>query len=253
MAGDLDDLSRASDCRGVPVPPADSAIAERRQRLACWSPYTRPCSRELAGRRTPASSGPQDLDCVPMPDRTQIRLELAYLIVTGTTTAPRALELARALLELVPQVLTLMTPNAARVIAPRDLSAITGTRLIESYFDEAILPRPPEGLVMVAPCSFNSLNKLASGVADNLALSLVAEAIGRLTPVVVAPSLNAPLLCHPLTSASMAALRGWGVSVVDPEDDGSGPRLARTEVIVAEAARRLASWRPASGFPGRAP
>ncbi|HLZ31166.1 MAG TPA: flavoprotein [Chloroflexota bacterium] len=166
-------------------------------------------------------------------------LELAYLIVTGTTTAPRATEIVQALLGLVREVITIATPNAARVIASRDLSVIAGNRLVESYFDAAILPRPPDGLVLVAPCSFNSLNKLAAGIADNLALSVAAEAIGRATPVIVAPSLNAPLLRHPRAANSLATLREWGVSVVGPVDDGDGPRLAPTAALVAEAARRL--------------
>ena len=87
--------------------------------------------------------------------------------------------------------------------------------------------------MLVAPCSFNSLNKLAAGIADNLALSLTAEAIGRGTPVIVAPSLNAPLLRHPRAVASMATLREWGVAVVDPVD-GDGPRLAPNAVLMAE-------------------
>jgi len=167
-------------------------------------------------------------------------LELAYLIVTGTTTAPRAAEIVRGLLDMVPRVITLTTPNAARVIAPRELSSIPGNQLVESYFDVAILPRPPDGLVLVAPCSFNSLNKLASGIADNLALSLTAEAIGRGTPVIVALSVNPPLFRHPRTAQSMAALREWGVSVLEPVDEGEGLRLAPTDLILAEAQRRLA-------------
>lgn len=166
-------------------------------------------------------------------------MDLAYLVVTGTTTAARAPELTRGLLDMVPRVITLCTPNSERVIAPRDLSVIPGNRVVESYFDEAILPRPPLGLVLVAPCSFNSLNKLAAGIADNLALSVVAEAIGRGTPVLVAPSLNEPLLRHPRTSASMATLREWGVSVIEPVDSGDGPRLAPDEVILGEVRRRL--------------
>src|ERR1700682_3046490 len=164
-----------------------------------------------------------------------VKLELAYIVVTGTTTAPLAVELVRGMLELVPRVLTLTTPNAGRVLAPRDLSAIPGNQLVESYFDPAILPRPPDGLVVVAPCSFNSLNKLAGGIADNLALSLTAEAIGRGTPVIVAVSVNAPLLRHPRCQASMATLREWGVAIVEPVDAGQGPRLAPTEVILSEA------------------
>jgi phosphopantothenoylcysteine decarboxylase/phosphopantothenate--cysteine ligase len=175
------------------------------------------------------------------------RLELAYLIVTGTTTAPRATEIVHALLGLVRGVITIATPNAAQVVAPRDLAVIQGNRLVESYFDAAILPRPPDGLVLVAPCSFNSLNKLAAGIADNLALSLTAEAIGRGTPVLVAPSLNAPLLRHPRAGRSMATLREWGVSVIGPVDHGDGPRLAPNDVLLAEVERRLAGYAAAPG------
>jgi phosphopantothenoylcysteine synthetase/decarboxylase len=166
-------------------------------------------------------------------------IELAYVVVTGTTTAPLAIELVQGLLALLPRVITLTTPNAGRVIAPRDLSSIPGNRLVESYFDAAILPRPPDGLVIVAPCSFNSLNKLAAGIADNLALSLTAEAIGRGTPVIVAVSVNAPLLRHPRAQQSMQTLREWGVTVIAPVDTGEGPRMAPVEAILAEARRRI--------------
>ena len=173
------------------------------------------------------------------------RLELAYLIVTCTTTAALAPELVRMLLALNGRVVTILTPNAERVIAPRDLSVIEGNRVVESYFDQAILPRPPLGLVLVAPCSFNSLNKLAGGIADNLALSVTAEAIGRGTPVLVAPSLNAPLLEHPRARGSMDVLRSWGVAVIDPVDpgDGRGPRLAPIEALREAVAAR---WNAAS-------
>jgi phosphopantothenoylcysteine synthetase/decarboxylase len=167
-------------------------------------------------------------------------LDLAYLVVTGTTTAPQAIELAHGLLAMVDRIITLLTPNAARVIAARELSTIDRNQVVESYFDAAILPRPPSGLLLVAPCSFNSMNKLATGIADNLALSVTGEAIGRRTPVVVALSLNAPLLRHPRTGQAIAELRSWGVSVIEPRDPGWGPRLAPSDEILAEVRRQLA-------------
>ncbi len=155
------------------------------------------------------------------------RFEVAYLVLSGTTTAARGPELLRGLLGLgCSTVIAIPTPNASRVIAPRDLADVAGAQVVESYFDLAIRPRPPRGVVLFAPCGFNSLNKLAHGIADSLALSVVAEAIGRRTPVIVGPSLNQPLLDHPMAQASLKTLRAWHVTVVPPVDEGEGPRLA---------------------------
>src|SRR6202047_351298 len=161
------------------------------------------------------------------------RFDVAYLVLSGTTTAARCPELLRGLLGLgFTTVIALPTPNASRVIAPRELADVAGAQVVESYFDLAIRPSPPRGVVLFAPCSFNSLNKLAHGIADNLALSLVAEAIGRSTPVIVGPSLNAPLLAHPQAQTSLRILPTWGVTIVPPVDEGNGPRLAPSDQLI---------------------
>ena len=153
--------------------------------------------------------------------------DVAYLMLSGTTTAARCPEILRGLVGLgFSIVIALPTPNAARVVAPRELADVEGVQVVQSYFDLVIRPRPPRGVVLFAPCSFNSLNKLAHGIADNLALSVAAEAIGRGTPVIVGPSLNAPLLNHPEAQASLRTLPSWGVRIVPPVDEGEGPRLA---------------------------
>jgi phosphopantothenoylcysteine synthetase/decarboxylase len=159
--------------------------------------------------------------------------DVAYLVLSGTTTASRCPELLRGMVALgFATVIAIPTPNAFRVVAPRDLADVEGAQVVESYFDLGIRPRPPYGVVLFAPCSFNSLNKLAHGIADNLALSVTAEAIGRGTPVIVGPSLNAPLLHHPIARASFETLTAWGVTVVPPVDHGDGPRLAPSELLL---------------------
>ncbi|HEV2300436.1 MAG TPA: flavoprotein [Stellaceae bacterium] len=166
------------------------------------------------------------------------RFEVAYLVLSGAATAVRCPELLRRLVGLgFASVIAIPTPNAARILAPRELAEVEGARVVESYFDLAIRPRPPRGVVLFAPLSFNSLNKLAHGIADNLALAVTAEAIGRETPVILGPSLNAPLLAHPEAQDSLAKLAHWGVEIVPPVDDGEGPRLAPTERLI-EAVRR---------------
>ena len=159
---------------------------------------------------------------------------VAYLIISGTTTAARSPEILRGLVGLgLGTVIAIPTPNASRTVASRELADVQGARVVESYFDLSIRPRPPRGLVLFAPCSFNSLNKLAHGIADTLALSVAAEAIGRRTPVIVAPSLNQPLLDHPQAQMSLRILPTWGVTIVPPVDEGEGPRLAPTAQLLA--------------------
>lgn len=159
---------------------------------------------------------------------------VAYLILSGTTTASRCPDILRGMVNMgFRTVIAIPTPHASRVVAPRDLADVDGVVVVESYFDAAIRPRPPRGVVLFAPCSFNSLNKLAHGIADTLALSVVAEAIGRRTPVIVAPSLNQPLLDHPIARASLGTLPAWGVTVVPPAMEADGPRLASTGHLLA--------------------
>jgi len=159
--------------------------------------------------------------------------DIAYLVLSGTSTAARCPEILHGLVGLgFSTIIALPTPNAARVVTPRELADVEGVQVVQSYFDLAIRPRPPRGVVLFAPCSFNSLNKLAHGVADSLALSVVAEAIGRATPVIVGPSLNAPLLNHPEARASLKKLPSWGVTIVPPVDEGEGPRLAPSAALL---------------------
>ena len=160
------------------------------------------------------------------------RLEVNYLLVSGAGTARRVPELLAQLIPHAPRSITVLTEHAHRVVSPRELALIPGHTIVESYFDEAILPQPPHGVVLVAPCTFNSLNKLAHGIADTLALSIAAEAIGRGTPVIVAVSVNTPLWNHPRARQSVETLRSWGVDIIEPVSEGDYTTMASDQTIV---------------------
>lgn len=164
------------------------------------------------------------------------RFDTVYLIITGAATARRIPTLIEDLAGTVPNLITVLTPNAQNVVSLRELSMVAGHHVVESYFDDVILPRPSDGVILIAPCTFNSLNKLAQGIADNLALSITAEAIGRGTPVIVAVSVNPPLWAHPRAKESVAVLRSWSVTVIDPAADGDYLSMAENAVLV-EAVR----------------
>ncbi len=97
--------------------------------------------------------------------------------------------------------------------------------------------------VCVAPATFNTVNKLASGVADTLVTAVAAEAVGLGSRVVVAPSFNTALLAHPVAQESRRRLESYGVHLLWPEtgndtgadgDDGDGPDVVEWwEAVVA--------------------
>jgi Flavoprotein len=107
------------------------------------------------------------------------------------------------------------TPTAARWLADdlADLAALTGHPVRSAYrrpIDPDVLP-PPDAL-LVAPATFNTLNKWAAGISDTLALGLANESLGLDVPVAAVPWLNDALSAHPALSASLGLLRGAGVA-----------------------------------------
>ncbi len=139
-----------------------------------------------------------------------------YLIVSGASSARCAPDILAGLTQLELPVYTLLTESAHNVISPYNLADQQGHTLVDSYFDPVMLGDREPGLVLVAPATFNTLNKISQGIADTLPHSLVAEAIGAGWPVIVVPSMNRYLNNHPRVAESVATLRGWGVTVLEP-------------------------------------
>ncbi|MBO1334549.1 flavoprotein [Streptomyces sp. VRA16 Mangrove soil] len=72
-------------------------------------------------------------------------------------------------------------------------------------------PFPPADAVVVAPATFNTINKWAGGIADTLAVATLCEAYGAGVPVAAAPCVSEQLATHPAYGASLRRLRAMGV------------------------------------------
>lgn len=125
-------------------------------------------------------------------------------------------------------VCLVLTPTAALwlEVAIEDLSALTGHPVRQSYKlpgQPDVLP-PPDA-VLVAPASFNMINKWAAGTADTLALGLVTEGIGKGLPLVALPYLNSWQAAHSAFPRSVDQLRADGVRVLLGESDRNVPHM----------------------------
>jgi phosphopantothenoylcysteine synthetase/decarboxylase len=131
----------------------------------------------------------------------------------------------RALVRLAQQRLWIVrvipTPDALSFVDATVLEAMTGNTVEVGYRSPSD-PKPPRpDAVIVAPATFNTINKSALGITDTHALGVIAEAIGREVMVVMVPWVNAPLASRAPFRRGLAQLRDEGVRIVLREDDAA--------------------------------
>ncbi len=171
------------------------------------------------------------------------------LIVGGGIAAFKALELTRTLRRAGHQVSPVLTAAGARFVTRLSLEALAAAPVHDDLWalDEAggmghiELSRAAD-LIVVCPATADLLAKLAAGLADDLATTLL---LATDTPVLAVPAMNVRMWLHPATVANVATLRARAVTVIDP-DDGEmacgefGPgRLPEVERIMGEVATAL--------------
>jgi phosphopantothenoylcysteine decarboxylase/phosphopantothenate--cysteine ligase len=162
-----------------------------------------------------------------------------YLIICGASSARCAPDLLQELTQFELPIMTVMTESAQRIISPYNLADQAGHTLIDSYFDPVLLDGRAPCLTVVAPTTFNTLNKISHGIADTLARSLIAESIGAGWPVIVVPSMNMALANHPQVPKSVKTLLTWGVKVLEPKLEGDVLMMASVPEIVAAVKTKL--------------
>ena len=139
-----------------------------------------------------------------------------YVVVCAAGVAGGVGELVSAAQERGWEVGVVATPLAMGFI---DVAAIEGQTgyPIRSAWRKPGEPRPlpdPDALV-VAPATFNTINKWAAGISDTLALGILCESYGWGIPVAVQPCLSAAQTAHPAYGESLTRLRGMGVRIAE--------------------------------------
>src|SRR3989440_4303960 len=131
--------------------------------------------------------------------------------VTGGIAAYKACELTRLLVKAGHDVIPLVTRGAQRFVSEETFLALARRPANEDRYPH--LTRAD--LLVVAPCTANTLAKLAHGVADNV---LTEAALAHRGLMLVAPAMNPRMWAHPATRANAEALVARGVVLVGPDE-----------------------------------
>jgi phosphopantothenoylcysteine synthetase/decarboxylase len=149
------------------------------------------------------------------------------LVVTGGIAAYKSCEITSAAIKQGHSVRVVMTPAATNFVGPATFEALTGAPVLLQTFGavggettgiDHIEWAKWADVVCVAPATANIIGKLACGIAD-CAASTVLMAIPIGVPVVIAPAMNTQMWLHPVLQRNLGWLKQLGrYSFVDPVD-----------------------------------
>jgi len=166
--------------------------------------------------------------------------------VTGGIAAYKAAELVRSLQQRGVDVQVAMTAAAEEFVRPLTFAALTGHPVLGSLWQPETQSADPDfdiehiaiaqqiDALVIAPCTANTLAKLANGLADDLISTVY---LATESPVLIAPAMNVNMWNHPATQANLATLEARGAQIIAPGSGylacgmTGGGRLAEVETI----------------------
>ena len=166
------------------------------------------------------------------------------LLITGSIAAYRMPDLIRDFRREGADVVVYATTEGLRYVAREALEWCSQNPVIEGFTSDAehLSDSTPFDAFVVAPASYNTLNKASLGIADSVVTAAIAAALGRMErqgiPVLFAPAMHGAMHNSILTR-SMRTLQEMGVTLIPPHQSHGKNNLAPLELIVATTIRAL--------------
>ena len=144
------------------------------------------------------------------------------LIISGGIAAVKTPDLIRKLTQAGARVIPVLTRSGAQFMTPLSIAALAGSKVYIDLFDltdeaemgHIELSRSAD-LILVAPATAHIMAKMAQGLADDLASTLL---LATDTPVMIAPSMNVRMWDHAATQRNLTTLQADGVRMIGPNE-----------------------------------
>lgn len=173
------------------------------------------------------------------------------LIISGGIAAYKMNGLVRDFVKAGAEVKVLLTPSAEHFVSPLTLSTLSRNPVHQEFFDGSgtwdnhVELALWADVILVAPCTANTLGKMVHGLCDNLALAVYMSAK---CPVFIAPAMDLDMYAHPSTRQNLEIAEDWGHIIIPAENGelasgliGQG-RLAEPETIFKVISEHFSSF-----------
>jgi len=164
--------------------------------------------------------------------------------VTGSIAAVETVKLARELIRNGAKVVPVMSESACGIIHPHALEFATGEKPVMELSGKAehVLYCGVGGeadLLLIAPCTANTISKIALGIDDTAVTTFATTAIGSKMPIIIVPAMHSSMYENKFVMENVEKCRKNGIIFVGPRMEEGKAKIAENEEIVEMVIRRL--------------
>jgi phosphopantothenoylcysteine decarboxylase/phosphopantothenate--cysteine ligase len=165
--------------------------------------------------------------------------------VTGSIAAVESVKLARELIRHGADVYPVMTPTATRIIHPDALEFATSHPAVTQLTGQTEhvswcgLVQDPVDLLLISPCTANTISKIARGIDDTPVTTCATTAIGSKVPIILVPAMHLSMFDHTIVQNNIDLLKSHDVVFIDPDIKGNKAKLPEIDEIVETVIRTI--------------
>jgi len=165
--------------------------------------------------------------------------------VTGSIAAVETVKLSRELIRHGADVYPVMTKAATKIIHPDALEFATShTPIIElSGQTEHVffcgLVKDPVDLLLICPCTANTLSKIAHGIDDTAVTTFATTALGSKIPIIIVPAMHLSMYKHNVVRKNIEKCKEMNITFLDPNVFGNKAKMPSIDEIVAKVIRKI--------------
>jgi phosphopantothenoylcysteine decarboxylase/phosphopantothenate--cysteine ligase len=156
------------------------------------------------------------------------------LCITGSVAAIESPKIARELMRHGAEVFTIMSNMAQKIIHPYLMEWATGNPVVVELTGkiEHVSLLNKADLVLIAPATANTVNKIACGIDDTPVTSAISVALGLNKPILILPAMHASMYRHPVLIENMNKLEKLGIGFLKPRIEEGKAKIATLEEVL---------------------
>ncbi|MGF3554632.1 MAG: bifunctional phosphopantothenoylcysteine decarboxylase/phosphopantothenate--cysteine ligase CoaBC [Thermoplasmatota archaeon] len=167
------------------------------------------------------------------------------LAVTGSIAAVETVKLARELIRHGADVYPVMSPSATKIIHPDSLWFATGKKpIIEltgatEHVSFCGRVEKPVDLLLICPCTSNTISKIAHGIDDTSVTTFATTAIGSGVKILVVPAMHISMYDHKIVQKNIEKCKKMNIKFIEPFIEKNVAKMIEIDEIVAHVIREI--------------